>query len=125
MQLVVIPTSSTVLKVQWLPPVNHDRVSIVYDVECTLVYDEDTEVSVTRNKTIVGLPETNFMLTSLLPYMVYVVKVTARNEEGSSAANMVQARTFSASKHILVRSPIKCACISRAVCSISYHPMRR
>lgn len=99
MQLVVIPTSSTVLKVQWLPPMNHDRVSIVYDVECTLVYDEDTEVSVTRNKTFVGLPGTNLMLTSLLPYMVYVVKVTARNEEGSSAANMVQARTFSASKY--------------------------
>ena len=99
MKLVVIPTSSTVLKVQWLPPVNHDRVSIVYDVECTLVYDEDTEVSVTRNKTFVGLPETNLMLTSLLPYMVYVVKVTARNEEGSSDANMVQARTFSASKY--------------------------
>lgn len=99
MQLVVIPTSSTGLKVQWLPPVNHDRVSIVYDVECTLVYDEDTEVSVTRNKTFVGLPETNLMLTSLLPYMAYVVKVTARNEEGSSAASMVQARTFSASKY--------------------------
>lgn len=101
-QLEVVPTSSTVLKVKWLPPVNHNRGSVVYDVWCTLVYDEDVQASVTKNETSFGLSGTNLMLTSLSPYKVYVVRVTARNEEGSSHASTMQARTFSASEWLRI-----------------------
>lgn len=98
MRLEVVPVSPTALKASWLPPVNHGRGSVVYDVQCSLVCDEDVQVPVKRNETFFGLSETNLMLTSLLPYKVYVVIVTARNEEGSSHPRIMQARTFSAGK---------------------------
>lgn len=97
-RLEVEPTSSTALKAKWLPPLNHERGSVVYDVRCSLVHDEDDQVPVKRNETFSGLSRTNLMLTSLLPYKVYVVIVTARNEEGSSHPQIMQARTFSAGK---------------------------
>lgn len=110
LRLEVMPASSTALKVRWLPPVNHNRGPIVYDVWCTLVYDDDVQVSVARNQTFFGLSGTNVMLTSLLPHKVYVVRVTARNEAGSSHSSAMHARTFSASKGMAV-SLITLVCI--------------
>ena len=96
MRLEVVPISSTGLQAKWLPPVNHERGSVVYDVRCSLVYDGDVQEPVKRNETFFSLSRTNVMLTSLLPYKVYAIIVMARNEEGSSHPQIMQARTYSA-----------------------------
>ena len=94
----MVPISSTALNAKWLPPVYHERGSVVYDVQYTLVYDKDVQVPVKKNATFLGLSGTSLMLSSLLPYKVYELIVTARNEEGSSRPRIMQARTFSAGK---------------------------